>query len=256
MLIFLSFFIFVLIQLILNIVLFAVNNIYNSKIFNKNSICTNNCLLYAYYDRKEWKNNSSFLVRIYLSIVYFFYLHLDFIINLHYLDHTKLPDSYNKLNNKIDFMVVLYFFITIIFYILGSIKNSVINTYFEIIIINIFIWRLTHIFFIKLNEISIFKKSNLTFESFNRTFILFILNFIEIIIIYSFLYSTQFYNIINERNFQTIVNTLLVFNNWYIEGKTFCVMQNLLILSQVFIFIIIISLFIGNITNVNYKSEI
>ena len=64
------------------------------------------------------------------------------------------------------------------------------------------------------------------------------------------------FKIFPERTFAAILKTLNIFTNWNISNvDKLCCIQILLILSQIFVFITIISILLSNLHGLNYKNK-
>ncbi len=210
-------------------------------------------ILYYEYDKRiKWiKKAKSIIVLVSLKAIYFFFLRIDILYNC-----IKFKNSINELDkssNSIEKLVLSYTFVGIIFYVVGSIFNNIV---IDRLFLEFFVWRIFNILIIRLNEISTFKKKDIKYISFFRTFLFFIINLIEIVVGYSFLYTSSLFKIFPDRTFATILKTLNIFTNWNISNvDELCSIQILLILSQIFVFITIISVLLSNLYGLKYKQE-
>lgn len=127
------------------------------------------------------------------------------------------------------------------------------NNTAELLLASFFIWRILTILFIKLNEILSHKTGGM-YYSFNRSFINFMINLAEIVIAYSFLYTTRHFHVFKEeRSFATIFKTLKIFTDWTTDGiGGLCTEQQFLVLSQIFVFIIMVTVFLTTMQNFNF----
>jgi hypothetical protein len=247
-LIFLSQFIFLFLNLIVNIFYFKIIKL------KENSSLNSTILQKDYYERKKWVNDSNRYIEKYsLKLIYFFYQRIDFIYNFFKHKHSPSNNSFKNFNNKVDIYVLIILILLIAFYIIGSCAN---NFIIDIVFNNIIIWRLVSLFNIRLNEISTLKNKEVEYSSFFRNYIYIFLNLIDIVIAYSYLYSSYFFKIFDKRNFFTILSTLNIFVDWDLSKfNNICVIQGVLILTQILFFLIIISFLIANIMSFKYKKD-
>jgi hypothetical protein len=196
------------------------------------------------------KNESKWLFeKLFLMLVYIPYLIIDCFNNI-ILYFTK---EYENRDILIDILVLFYFALGIYIY---NNKLTLFNRVcFEHFTITFFKWRIITIVFIKLNEIFSWQFQGAKYFSFNRTLIFFLINFIEIVIGYSFLYTTSYFRVFTKRNLSTIIKTLDIFTNWNLPNDNLCLNQQILVLTQIIVFILIISSFIGIMVNFKFKGN-
>jgi hypothetical protein len=252
------FFCLIILHIFINFILLICNKIINCSCLNFNDYPYINILQENYKQRTDlFKQNSiTIFTKIYLYIIFILYLLIDLTRNIIWIYYKNDIKPRNKLYNKIDLFEFIRFLISILFYSFSSCLINILGDIINIIFLNYYIWRLILIFVTYLNEISIIKVKFSFIKSFNRKFIFFIFHFIEITIIYSFLYTTKYFNIFIGRNINTLLKTLNIFVSWNLVDKNLCNLQSLLVLTQIITFIIIFSFFIGNIINYKYKDEI
>lgn len=215
--------------------------------------CWDSNFFVVYSLRKIWiRKVNPIIEKILLWFIYNIYLRIDIIYNVIACIYEK--DSHNDkyMDFWIDFEVLCFSILGIIFY-----YNVNSNSLFETAVCSFFIWRILIILFIKLNEIFSFQFKGAKYGSFNRSIIMFLINLTEIIIGYSFLYSSYYFYVFREeRNFETIFKTLNIFTDWTVDGiSKFCLSQQFLVLSQIFIFIILITVFIQAISNFDFQRK-
>ncbi len=147
-------------------------------------------------------------------------------------------------------------FLILIFSVVIYFNISISDEIFQLLLCGFFTWQILTIIIIKLNEILSFQFKEAKFRSFNRTILFFIINFVQIVIGYSFLYSSYYFSIFAEGNFGTIFKTMKIFTEWSLEGiGNYRLAQQLLVLSQVFVFIIFIMVFLANVQNFDFKRK-
>ncbi len=219
-------------------------------------ICKDNMLRWEYSVRRKWISKVDWLIeKIILWFVYNIYLRIDTINDFIRLanpvkENLTKPSKGKENCKRIDIIIDIYVPMLTILGIYLYVKIDRGNL-FDIICCSFFIWRILTILFIKLNEILSHKIGGMHY-SFNRSFIYFITNIIDVTVGYSFLYSSYYFNMIQERGtFKTIFATLKIFTEWFSE-KAYYPHQSLLVLSQVFVFIILISVFLTTLPNLNY----
>jgi len=239
---------FALFNITLNFILIWLLKIRKYCFYNKNILQRDIFL------RKIWLYKSDWVIeKIALCFVYFIYLRIDFFYNLSKLLHhsnNKSDDSYKKCN---DILILTYFTIDLILIVLFY-KFNIFHRTFECIISNYFLWRIAAILFIKLNELLSFQFQRAKFQSFNRSFLTFIFNFIEILISYTVLYSTDYFHIFPEKKSGAMFKTLKIFTDWSVDNiDSLCCSQKVLVMSQIFVFIIMFSGFLTNLANFDFK---
>jgi len=204
------------------------------------------------------KIESYFIIKIVIFLIYVFYFLLNPFSNIFRYFSPKY-DLFSKNNIKkcinrkwldtfTEVEVTAYLFLWIGFY--SSICNSEVIQIFMI-------WRIIIISLSKIQEITfISDKNEINFQSFNRTFILTFINFLELILIYAYLYSHSWFYLFDGK-LKSIRETLYIFVNWNVSDQKIilCKSQEILLYSQVFIFIIIFMILIGNISTINYKDQ-
>jgi hypothetical protein len=154
------------------------------------------------------------------------------------------PNYYPKnVDVLIDILTFIYFLIAIIFY-----EN--INYCF--FLSSYFIWRILVICFFKLRLIVDIGIGEKAMVSFPRTLLATIINFIEIII--GFSYLNYFFTVTTLTNkFDIFIETLLAFTTMNFDLNYQCTAQKWIVIFEVFTFIIFIIFFIVNITNLKRK---
>jgi hypothetical protein len=215
--------------------------------------CKRNQYIWDYSVRKKWIADSNWILeKTILCIVYNIYLRIDFIYNIIKLTNAvkESGNSQKKNRERADLITDVYI---IALFLGGIIVYKFVepdDIYCDFILCSIFIWRIMTILFVKLNEILSHTIGGMHY-SFNRTFISFIINIIDVTIGYSYLYSSYYFNVFPGRNMETIFGTLQIFTDWSVD-KSLCMGQSVLVLSQVFVFIILISVFLTTMPNLKY----
>lgn len=219
----------------------------------ENCFCRKNQLIWDYSVRKKWIADSNWILeKTILCIVYNIYLRIDFIYNIIKLTNAvkESGNSQKKNRERADLITDVYI---IALFLGGIIVYKFVepeDIYCDFILCSIYIWRIMTILFVKLNEILSHTIGGMHY-SFNRTFISFIINIFDVTIGYSFLYSSYNFNVFPGRNMETIFSTLNIFTDWSVD-KSLCMGQSVLVLSQVFVFIILISVFLTTMPNLKY----
>jgi hypothetical protein len=205
--------------------------------------------------------NSSILTIIYIHVIYFLLCFSGtLVVNFIRL---KSRERFNKIYFKmffckknfnyysiIDLYVLLIFFIEIIIW--NLIPESIFFSSF-------FLLSIYSITLIKLNEVFTLepKKSALKYEiySLTRTLLLSIINFIELLLSFSYIYKNL--NIISNLD----INSIFITFNTFLSGGIFpnnnniCQTQKNYILFEMFALFIFIMIFISNIKNLSYKDD-
>jgi len=200
--------------------------------------CKKNQLIWDYSVRKKWIADSNWILeRLTLYIVYCIYLRIDFIYNIIKLTNPikEKGDSQKKNRERADWKTDIYIIAVFLGGILAYKFAEPQNIFCDFILCSFFIWRILTILFVKLNEILSHTIGGMHY-SFNRTFISFIINIIDVTIGYSFLYSSYNFNVFPGRNMETILSTLRIFTDWSVDAYL-CMGQSVLVLSQVVVFI-------------------
>lgn len=158
--------------------------------------------------------------------------------------------NYNFLNLAIEIKTCIYLFIWIIVF------AEELN---YLCIIPFMLWRATSIFFIKFQEIT-FYKSGSSFQSYTRTLFLTMVNFLEIIFIFSHLYFSKIspFNIpYLKTKFQALRETLYICLNWNLSSpdSSMCTNQEILILFQTSCFFILVMISLSNINSIKYSGK-
>jgi|GEM_PF-5758377 len=210
-------------------------------------------------DCKNIKNQKNLLGKLFLISSYLFNF-IDIFYNLLKLTscsigkHIKYCNCYNNLCNlckskKIndyltDILIIFYLILLILIYTFFKYQDAFI---FSLIII----WRITAILIFKIREltnmgIGIYKN---IITSFPRSLLILTINFIEIILGFSYLnYYFKIYELSKNR-YEAILDTLLFFITIKWDYKYMFITQKHLLLFQIITYFIFILVFITNIAN-------
>lgn len=238
--------------LLINIIVSIIMTIYGlSKQTCKNK--KNNYLKYIHQNYRVYRKTSDWIIeRVSIYIVSYVCLYIDFLGNgfkLLFKSWDFNIDSNRKYNRNIDFLIISYFLFEIFIF-----TRSLYYTYkneFEMFSCGFFLWRITTIIFYKLNDLLLFNY-NFAKYSYNRTLLIFIINYIEITVMFTFIFSSPSIAVF-PRNSGTIFHTLHIYTNWSINNIDFlCINQKILIASQIFSFIILVLVFLTNLSNFSY----
>lgn len=158
--------------------------------------------------------------------------------------------NFNFLNLAIEIKTCIYLLIWIIVFV---------GEYNCLWIIPFMLWRATSIFFIKFQEIT-FSKSESSFQSYTRTLFFTMVNFLEIIFIFSHLYFSKIspFNIpYLKTKFQALRETLYICLNWNLSspGSPMCTNQEILILFQTCCFFMLVMISLSNINSIKYSGK-
>ncbi len=116
----------------------------------------------------------------------------------------------------------------------------------------VFIYRILTIFILRSCEILRFNQSNSRYESYPRTFLIFIINLIEIFVSYAYLYNDSSIKIFKrERGIDAILSTINISS---IISREMSVGNISIVISQYIMMFILISYFLTNIRQLKYKN--
>jgi len=182
-------------------------------------------------------------------IIYTIFYTIDFILNLLRICFRKKHSKLNLINynDLVDIYVIVCTILSCIFFFIGKT--------IQIFVCNYFIWRILLIIINKLQHVLNLKGKKLPISSYSRMIILTSLNFIDLLFCFSFLYFH--FGVFPNNNIDLIINTLKLFV--FIElSELFsypCIIQKILIFSQIFTTIIFLLIFLANIANLNYNNK-
>lgn len=194
----------------------------------------------------------SLIEKLYLLCVYSCYYLMDIPQNLLRLMYDKKEDYKRKIDYRsaVDILVFLY---------ASSVGAFFVSKFNSVWISGYFIWRLFVIMISKLQIVSeIGRVSGKRHEvsSFNRIIALSFLNFIELILGFSYLYF--FFGVYPRIDLELTLGVLKIFVTLGIPDTfTFgCTTQKILLILQIITFIIFFVFFIANITSLKYKERL
>ena len=184
--------------------------------------------------------------RVFLIFVNTLYNLLDFPLHLiralHKYDiKANEPKSEFSMNSCIDGLVFAYSIISIlIFYN----ENNIVRTHF---FAGYYVWRIMFITFSKLRDVT----AN-SIASFNRILFLYILNIVDLVFCFAYLYI--YYGVVDKTmekyyGYNAVFYSLKVFTTQGMDGLfTDCLEQRILVITQLFVFVILFIMVIANIS--------
>ena len=193
----------------------------------------------------------SLIEKLYLRGVYFCYYLMDLPQNLLRARYDKKEDRKRRMDyrSSVDLLVLIYAVVTVILFV-TKLNPALISSYF--------VWRL---FVIVISKLQIVSEIGMpgrrhTVSSFNRILVLSILNFIELVVGFSYLYF--YFGIYPRIDLELVLNVLKIFVTLGIPTVfTYgCPSQKILLMLQIITFIIFFVFFIANITSLKYKERL
>jgi len=190
----------------------------------------------------------SFIEGCYLCCIYFCYYLVDILQNILRIWYSKKEERKCKIDyrSSVDILVCLYTCITVVLFV-TRVSSGLISAYF--------IWRLFAIVISKLQIVSEIGLPGREHEvsSFNRILALTFLNFVELILGFSYLYF--YFGVYPMIDLELVLNVLMIFVTLGISNAFthICYIQKILLMLQIFTLIIFFIFFIANITGLKYR---
>lgn len=232
------------------IILFTVNLgflIYNHVKIDKSKLFHTNLYKVALLKRlRRCGKESSLLVKAYLGLIFSLYFLLDWVQSILGTIIKRKFGKWGKLyNSLIELVVVAFLVIGIVFYSEGG--EHPFFLFF-------FVWRISLILTIRLNEIAFLKSRKPSMHSFIRTFVISIFNFAELTLGFAFIYTSKCIQLFKGRSLNSLIETFGIYTSWTgPKPETLQPNQGILIIVQVFVFLIFVVTFLANINAFNYK---
>ena len=232
-------------------IIFVLHKLYLKKYYKKNEFLKQNMLIYSYnrYYKFYKSKEGSFVEKLLIRIIEKVHTHSDIIQNIIRMSTT----SKIVYNNSMDILILFY-------WICGSVLYLFYHQIVKLdwLIILFFISRVIAILFSKLQEITHLKRKDTTgASSFNRIFFLSSINFLELIIAFSWFYL--YFNVASPTEFPLLLllNTLRVFATLGISDtwNYTCWRQQLIIITQIMVFIVYFLVFFANILNIRFTTD-